>query len=446
MPNIETAKKIIELCRSRQPEAAEVFLRSSVATTVEVKDQKVDAFDRARGTGAGLRVLVGGRMGFAFTTDFSESALTALAEAAMANAQSTAVDPFQSLEARPAGDILPVAIYDADMVNLSEQEKIKGVMAMEREAFAVDAKIKRIRKASGSFSSSETIILNTRGAEVSYQGTACSASIEVVAEDNGESQAGWDFDVNRFYRNLDMSNVGRRAAHRALDLLGAKSIESVRAPVILDAQVAEEFLGLIAQGLSAENVQKKKSLLAGKLDQQVLSSSLSISDNGLLEGGMATAPSDDEGVPMQKKSVIEKGRLTLFLHNVYTAKKDKTVSTGNGMRAGFKGVPGVGITNFNIEPGTQSLDELLKSAGTGLYVTEVMGAHTANPISGDFSVGATGFWIEKGKRAYPVREITIAGNVLELMKNVIAVGKDLRFFGRIGSPSLLVKELSIGGK
>ena len=136
----------------------------------------------------------------------------------------------------------------------------------------------------------------------------------------------------------------------------------------------------------------------------------------------------------------------LFLYNTYTAAKDKTVSTGNGIRGGFKGLPGVGVTNLYIEPGECSLDSLIDQAGSGLLVTEVMGMHTANPISGDFSVGATGCWIENGRKAYPVREITIAGNILDIMKNVDAVGGDLRFSGRIGSPSLLLKEISISGK
>jgi PmbA protein len=169
-------------------------------------------------------------------------------------------------------------------------------------------------------------------------------------------------------------------------------------------------------------------------------------DDGLLEGGLGTAPTDDETVPMKKKTVIERGRLTMFLYNTYTANKDKTASTGNGMRGGFKGLPGVGLTNLYIEPGDSTLQDLMASVGRGLYITEVMGMHTANPISGDFSVGATGFWIEKGEKAYPVREITIAGNILDLMKNVAVVGSDIRFSGRIGSPSLLIRELSIGGK
>ena len=441
-----TAEKLLSLATSQKADAAEAFIRSSTSTTVEVKDQKVDAFDRARDIGAGLRVLVNGRMGFAFTTDLSEQALTELARSAITNARNVEPDPFHAIPQKPAHDYRSLSLYDPELASLSEHEMIERVMAMERDAFAVDPRIRRIRKASAGFSASETLIMNTHGAEVSYRGTAASSSIEVVAEDQGESQAGSDFDVSRFYRGLRIEDVGRRAARKALDLLGARHIDSVKAPVILEAEVAQDFLGMMAGGFSAEGVQKKRSLFIGRLDQEVMSPLITVYDDALVDGGLGSAPSDDEGVPTGKKTVIDKGRLALFLHNTYTANKDRTVSTGNGMRGGFKGVPGVGVTNLYIEPGEHSLDELIAALDRGLLVTEVMGMHTANPISGDFSVGATGFWIEKGKKAYPVREITIAGTILDLMKHVDAVGRDLRFSGRIGSPSLRVRELSIGGK
>ncbi|MCK9419351.1 MAG: TldD/PmbA family protein [Nitrospirae bacterium] len=440
------AEKILSLAKDLKADDAEVFIRSSASTSIEVKEQKVDAFDRAKDIGAGLRILVNGKMGFAFTTDLSENALKTLARSALTNAQNVGADVFNSIPATFAANYQSLSIYDPELVALSEKEKIDRVLAMEREAFGVDQRIKRIRKASASFAGSETLIMNTHGAEVSFRGTAASSSIEVVAEEKGESQAGSDFDVKRFYRKLMIEEVARRASRKALDLLGARHIDSAKAPVVLDAEVAGDFLSILASGFSAESVQKKRSLFMTKLGKDVTAPLITVYDDGLLAEGLGSAPSDDETVPMKKKTVIDKGRLALFLYNTYTANKDKTVSTGNGMRGGFKGIPGVGVTNLYIEPGNNSLEELIGSMSRGLYVTEVMGAHTANHISGDFSVGATGFWIEKGRKVYPVREITIAGNILDLMMNVDAVGSDLRFSGRIGSPSLRVKELSIGGK
>jgi PmbA protein len=442
----KTANKIISLAYSKKADEAEIFLRSYSSTSVEIKDQQVDAFERSRDIGAGLRVIVQGRLGFAFTTDLSESALVTLADAAVTNARNTVPDPYHSLPSKITGPYHSVKIYDPDIVTLTEREKIDRVMAMEREAFSVDKRIKRIRKASASFSDAETMIMNSLGAEVSYKSTACSSSIEVVAEEGGESQAGSEFDVSRFYRKLEIEEVGRKAAQKAIDLLGAKNVESVKAPVILEATVAQEFLSILGSSFSAESVQKKRSLFIGKLGSDIASTVITVIDDGLREGGLGTAPSDDEMVPMQRKAVIEKGRLVRFLYNTYTANKDKTVSTGNGVRGGFKGLPGVGLTNLFIEPGNDSPEALIESMKNGLYVTEVMGMHTANPISGDFSVGATGFWIKGGAKSYPVREITIAGNILDLMRHVDAVGNDLRFLGRIGSPSLRITELSISGK
>lgn len=439
------AARLLTLASSLNIDAAEVFLRSYASTTVEVKDRQVDAFERSRDIGAGLRVLTGGRMGFAFTTELSEQALAALARSAVENAGTVEPDPFHALPAKTPFPYPSARIYDPDVAALTEREKIDRVTAMEREAYNVDPRIKRIRKASASFSDAETLIMNSLGAEVHYRSTACSSSIEVVAEDKGESQAGSEFDVSRFYRTLEIEEVGRKAARRALDLLGARRIESTKAPVVLEAAVAQEFLSLMASGFSAESVQKKRSLFIGKLGATVAAPVVTVLDDGLLPGGLGSAPCDDETVPLSRKTVIDKGTLALFLHNTYTANKDKTASTGNGMRGGFKGIPGVGVTNLSLAPGTEPLSGLLSSLDRGLFVTDVMGMHTANAISGDFSVGATGFWIEKGKKAYPVREITIAGNILDLMKHVDAVGSDLRFSGRIGSPSLLIKELSIGG-
>jgi PmbA protein len=440
------AEKVLWLAAARKTAAAELYLRSSLASSVEVRDQRVDAFDRARDAGAGLRIVTDGRLGFAFTNDLTDASLRALVDAAVTGARYSEPDPYAGIPGRPARPYPKVAIFDEAVPAVTPQEMIDRVKAMEREAFAVDPRVKRIRKASATFSSSETLIMNSHGAEVSYRGTAVSASIEVVAEDRGEAQAGWEHDARRYYRLLDIEAVGRKAARKAIDLLGARSVDSMKAPVILEAGVAEEFLSVMAGGFYAENVQKKKSLFIGKLDAVVASPLITICDDGLLEGGLGTAPTDDELVPARDKQVITEGRLAMFLYNLYTAQKDGVESTGNGVRGGFKGTPAVGMTNLYIRPGEVSPDVLIRDTTRGLYVTEIMGAHTANPVSGDFSVGATGFWIENGKKAYPVREITIAGNFLDLMKNVDAVCQDLRFSGRTGSPTLRIKEMSIAGK
>lgn len=405
----------------------------------------MDAYERAQDRGAGLRVLVNGSMGFAYSTDLSASGLRELAAAALACARNLPPDPLHSIPQRPAAPSAAPSIYDPAVPALTGEAMIERARELEEAAYRVDRRVKRIRKAEASFTATETLILSSTGTDVLFPGTALSASIEVVAEEGGEAQAGWESDVRRFAADLDFGSIGRRAAGKALDLLGARHIGSVRAPVVLDPSVAREFLDMIRSGFSAENAQKGKSLFAGKKGSVVASDIVTVRDDGLLERGIGTAPADDEGVPLLTKTVIDRGRFVLFLHNSYTARKEGTVSTGNGIRGGFKSVPGVGVTNLFIEPGKMTPEALIASTPRGLLVNEIMGAHMANPISGDFSVGATGFWIENGTKAYPVREITIAGNIIDLLRNVDAVCSDLRFSGRLGSPTMRISELSIAG-
>jgi PmbA protein len=196
-------------------------------------------------------------------------------------------------------------------------------------------------------------------------------------------------------------------------------------------------------------VQKGKSMLAGKIGKSVLNHRLNVIDSGLLNKKLGSKPVDDEGVPTTNKTLIEKGILKGFLHNTYTAKKDNVRSTGNAVRGGYTGIPSVGPANIYIEPvsreHTADLEGLIKHIDRGLYVTETMGMHTANPISGEFSVGASGLWIELGEVKHPVKEAVISGNVLDLFKSVMVIGDDLRFYGNIGAPSLLIEGIDISG-
>jgi PmbA protein len=218
-------------------------------------------------------------------------------------------------------------------------------------------------------------------------------------------------------------------------------MNSQKAHIILDNLTATEFMGIFASLLSSENVQKGKSLLSGKLGEKVISNRINIIDNGLLRGKLGSSPVDDEGVLCREKSLIREGILLGYLYNTYTAKKDGVSSTGNAVRRGFSGLPSVGISNLYIEAVSKTnvmgLKEIFKSVDKCLYVTEAMGVHTANPVSGEFSIGISGLWIEKGEIAFPVKEAVISGNVLSLFDNIEAVGDDLIFFGSIGTPSLL---------
>jgi PmbA protein len=244
--------------------------------------------------------------------------------------------------------------------------------------------------------------------------------------------------------DVRLSSVAEEAANRSTELLGSRKIASEKVPVVLVPSIAVEFLQILSASVLSESVQKKRSFLAGKVGQSIISPLLNITDDGTLPWGLGTRPADDEGYSTSRKFIVSEGVLNQYLYNTYTAKKDGTASTGNAVRGGFKSLPGVGVCNFSIEKGGGgSLQDMIASIQRGIVIVGAMGVHTANPISGDFSVGISGLWIEKGVAAYPVKEAVLSGNVLDMFNKVEGVGSDLAFYGNTGSPSLLIGAMDI---
>ena len=269
--------------------------------------------------------------------------------------------------------------------------------------------------------------------------------LALVANEHDDNQTGFALDYNLKYKHLDAIKIGNLAAERAVRMLGAKPVATAKVAVVLDPYIVTGFLGLLGSALTAEAVQKGRSLFAGKTGRNVASKQITIIDDGTKPDGIASAPFDGEGVATSKTVLIQAGVLQGYLHNIYTAAKDGVTSTGNGIRSSFKSNPEVGTTNFYIEPGKIAPADLIKDITAGLYLTEVMGMHTANPISGDFSLGAAGIWIENGKLTKPVRGVAIAGNVMDLLKSVDAIGSDLQFYGGKGAPTLRVSQMTVSG-
>lgn len=421
---------------------AEVYIRSSRGLTVEVKDRQVDALKSSRSFGYGLRVLRKGCPGFSYSNlpdDADTVVRNAVAAAAYAD-QDIYLD-FPD----PATPAL-VMVQDHAVEATGEEDAIRMTIQMEDAARRADGRVSKIRKAAGSFSSAELLIMNSKEVLAFYRSTACSAQITVIAEDRGDAQTGFDYSGSRFLQDISFEETGIHAALHACSLLGARKFSARRAPVLLDSSVAADFLGILSGSLSADHVQKGKSLLSGRQGSSVISPGVSIIDNGLLPGKLGSCPVDDEGVPVIMKVLFDHGVLQGFLHNTYTARKWSISSTGNATR-GYASLPTVGTTNLYLEAASgESMvprQALYTTLGTGLYVLDAMGVHTANPVSGDYSVGVTGLWIENGAPAYPVKEAVISGNILELFNSIDAVGDDLRFYGGIGCPSLLVREMNI---
>jgi PmbA protein len=432
----EFAAGLLEAALRKGADSAEVYLKLSKGLSVDAKGQEVESVESSVDFGYALRVIKDQKLGFSFSTVIDDA--KGVVERAIETAQWTGPDEYLNLP----GPLPPrqVEVFDPAIASLGEDAAITHAMAIEKAARDADRRITKVRKSSASFSSGETLIMNSKGVEVRYATTAASAQITVAAEDGSDSQAGWDFDGSRFLEDISFHAVGRTAAERALRLLGARTIDSVKAPVILDNSVAVDFLGIFSRLLSSESVQKGKSLLAGRLGQEVISPVVSITDDGGLPRRLGSRPADDEGVATARKDLIREGVVKGFLYNTVTARKDGVVSTGNAVKGGFAALPSVGPSNLCliVAPEFTLPGGLFQAAERCLYVTEAMGVHTANPVSGEFSIGVSGLWVEKGVIRYPVKEAVISGNILDFFRGVEAAGDDLRYYGNMGSPSLLI--------
>lgn len=430
------ASRLLEGARKKGADHAEVFLKSSKKLSVEVKEQKVEALESSVDFGYALRIIRDKRLGFSYSTDMND-ADSVIASAIEASRWAEHDDYLDLPESSEHQTLL---IFDDAIASMSEEDAFTKALIIEKTALDFDRRIRRVRKASASFSNKDVLIMNSKGLNKTYSATACTSQIMAVAEDAGDSQMGWEFEGSRFLSDISFENVGRGAAKRALLLLGSKKMKSVKTQVILENSVAIEFLGIFASLLSSENVQKGKSLLAKRLKQRVISPVISVLDDGCMERKLGSRPFDDEGVPTSGKYLIKDGLLQGYMYNVYTAKKDGLMSTGNAVKGGFSSLPAIGPSNLyiNIHSGSVKPGNLFAIIDKGLYITEAMGIHTANPVSGEFSIGVSGLWIEKGNIKYPVKEAIISGNILDFFSKVEAGGDDFRFYGNLASPSLLI--------
>ncbi len=443
--NTAFATQLLDTARRAGAEQAEVFLKIATNLSVEAKHQTIETLEKSATQGYCLRVVRDGRLGFSYATD--PAAWQRVVELAVEASRHAEPDQYNGLPS--ASGYSDIDVFDAAVASLPETDAIHAALTIEKAARDADSRITKIRKAAASFTTTETRILSSLGIDVTYRSTACSAQVMAVAEQQQESQMGWDYQGSRFLRDIDFTAVGRKAADRALALLGAEKTTPVKGSIVLEHSVAADFLAILSSALSSESVQKKKSMFAGRIGEQVMASRLNIVDSGLLPGKLGSRPFDDEGVATTAKTLIEYGYLKGYLYNTYTARKDGVVSTGNAVRGGFKGMPTVGPSNLFLDASSDSFRidaaSLIGHVDKGMLVNEAMGMHTANPISGEYSIGVSGHWIEGGKVVRPAKEAVISGNILDLFRNVVLVGDDLIFYGNIGSPSLLIEDIDISG-
>ena len=426
---------------------AEAWAEERQGLEVRVYREAVESLTDAGGRGLGLRVFVDGRSGYAYGTDLSEDGLRALAESAHAGAAAADADEYAGLP-DAFGDTPVDGLYSGEIESWTTERKIELATAVDRAARAREG-VTQVEQTVYSDVRGRAAIANSRGFASAFEASSAWAYSSAFAGTGADLMTGLGVGLARDPAGLDPDAIGGEAADRALALVGARQPASRRCPVVLDSFVAASFAGFIGGMLSADAVQRGRSLFAGKLGEEVAAPQLRIADDPTDPGGLASAPFDAEGSPARRNALIEEGRLATYLYDARTARKDGRDTTASATRSSYRSPPSVGTSNLVIDAGEATLDELVGQAGDGLLVTDVAGLHSGvNPVSGTFSVGASGRLIEGGALGRPVREITIASDLVSMLKSVRAVGAEARwvpFGGSVKAVPLLLEEMSIGG-
>ena len=442
---LEFARSGLAKARQMGADHAEVFVVKNRSQEIEIKDDSLDQIKQSESQGVGLRVIKGNRQGFSFSSDFRSSAVDKMVTQAIAN--STYNDEEPALYFPEQGRYYPQPdLYDAATGAHTMEEKIELAKETARQAKLYDSRVKSIERSGYEEGEIEMWLANSHGLSLYQKGSFCGLFALALSEQDGEQQSGYGMNSCISYRDLSPEEAGKMAGRRAVQLLGASQVKSGVMDLVLEPLIAMQMMGIISSCFSGEAVLKNKSFLAGKLGEVVASRELTLIDDGTMPGRLGSASFDGEGTAAQRTVLLENGVLKNYLYDCLSAKKAGAVSTGNGMRGSYKGVPHIGTSNYYLEAGSLSPEQLIGSVEKGIYVTEILGAHTANPVSGDFSFGASGILIEHGKLGHPVRGITIAGNFQQLLQKISGIGSDLTFYGSQGAPTIRISDISVSGK
>jgi PmbA protein len=425
----------------------EVYAERSSSRRIKVFGREVEQLTAAQRCGLGVRVFAEGAVGHAFGSDLSEAGLDEIVRRAADHAAVSDADEFAALP-EPGGEPADVHPFDERLAATTDAQRIELTLALEAAALAADPRVKTVEDAMYVDGDGEVFIASSAGVRGSYRANQCYAFVYALAEQDGQVETGYSYAVGRALEDLDAEACGREAAERACRLLGATKCPSMKAPVVLDPFVAAAFFGVLSSALTADAVQKGRSLFAGREGQQVAGELLQLDDDGTLPDGLDSAPFDGEGTPCRRTPLIGDGVLQGFLYDTYTARKAGRGSTGNGLRGSYSGLPGVQPTNLVVSGPVTPLADIVAGIDRGVLVTDAVGVHSgANPISGEFSVGIAGVLIEGGRLTRPVHEVTLAGDIISMLTNIRALGDDARWVpgGSILTPSVVIDGMAIGG-
>ncbi len=438
---------VIEAALTSGADDAEAYAEESVSRRLKVFRGDVEQLVQASRRGIGLRVVRGASMGAAYTSDLSPSGVRSLVTRAVEHAGATDPDDHARL-AEPAGTPAAVSVYDAGVATYPLESKIALAMQAEQAALDSDSRVKLVEDTVYADGEATVSLLSSRGINAAYRESHSYLFLYAIAEEGDAVETGISYSVHRDPAALQPRACGVEAAQRACRLLGARPCDGFKGTAVLEPFVAAAVLTVLGSALTAESVQKGRSLFAPLQDTPVAAEMVSLVDDGVHPDGLASAPFDGEGTPCQRTVLIGDGVLRGFLYDVRTGLKQGCASTGNGVRSSYQSTPTVSPTNLVLEGKGLPVDEIVAGVERGVLVTDAVGVHSgANPVSGEFSVGISGILIEHGRLTRPLREMTLAGDLLGMLRGIVALGDDARWVpsGSVLVPTVAIRDMSFAG-
>lgn len=444
MKNTDLTEKLVKKCISLGANSAEVYLESSRNLSIQVLNSEIETIEEAASQGVGFRIFVDGKMGFSHCNDLSEKSLNDTILKAITFAKLSSPDENNVLtDDKGISNI--EGLYDPEIINVPMENKIAMALDLEKQAMR-DTRITKSAGAGFNEGESEVFIGNSNGLLKSYKSNGCSLRVSVVAEKGNQKNTGGESCSRIFFADLlPLEKIAAEASVKAWQLLDPVMIQTQRAAVIFDPNAARALIGGIITAINGERVLQGASFLKDSLGKQFASPLLTVIDDGIRPKGLASSPFDDEGVPTIKNTLVDKGVLNSFIYNVKAAKRAGVKSTGNAARGGFSSLPGIGVHNVYLTAGQNTREDIIKSTKKGLLLKEVTG-YGIDAVTGNFSGGASGFWIINGEIAHPVKGLTIAGKASEILNGIDMIGNDLDMNRTLAAPTFRIAEMQIGGK
>lgn len=425
----------------------ELYYEKKESLTIGLYEGEVDKYDFSDVQGASIRGMYNGKTGYAFTEKFDEDSVAFLLKNAVENAELIENEPEELFTEK--AEYEEIQFYSQELDTVKPEDMILFLQKVEKKILSSDPRVKKVTTSQMQNQKFEKGLFHDKGLELKEANNFLLFYVSILVQEKDELKSGFVFRISKDFNELDIDEIVKEVVEQGVSMLGERNYPNKNYPVVLKNEAAASLLSTFTSSFSAEAVQDNRSRLKGKVGEKIAAAHVNLIDNPFLPAGIQSATFDSEGVPTRKLNIVEEGNLQTYFHNLKTAKKDGVETTGHAYRSSYKGSVEVSPSNFYIEPSYQTYEQLYAGFEEGIIITDLAGLHSgADPISGDFSLAANGYFVKDGKIVGPTKQMTVAGNFFEVLQDIEGIGSDLvfspmSFSGYIGSPSLKIKGLAV---